>query len=202
MSDQLCTTADVKARIPIADANDDALISDLIDGVSDWIEDATGRKLVPVAATTYTLDSTYGSVIAVRIGVRAVSMVEIATGDQPDTGGTYTTFTGSVLLRPTAIDRRVGWPATEIWLGGLVPQLRTAINGVRVTGDWGFATVPPAIKQLAVDAVVSAYQTRGKPSSSTLGAEGYAVFPWATFFSPGSPAARTVARYRGIFGIA
>lgn len=202
MADQLCLLADVKSRLKITDGTDDALLTSLIEGVSDWIQDATGRKLVAEAAATYVFDTIYGSEIEVRRGIRTVTTLSIAAADQPDTGGTYTVWTGNVYLRPVAADRRVGWPATTVILAGTSPALRTAINGCKIVGDFGFAAVPPAIAQLALDAVVSAYQTRGKPSSATIGVDAGAVFPWATFFSPGSPAARTVARFRGVYGVA
>lgn len=206
MADQLCTLAQVRTRLglQVADVGDDALITELIEGVSDWIEDATHRKLVAEAGATYVVDTIAGSVIDIRRGIRAVTSLGVATSDQPDSGGTYTALTVAtqVILRPAPIDRRVGWPATQIVILGSAPALRTVRNGARIIGDFGFASVPPAIQEVAIDAVVAAFASRGKPSSGTIGADERAIFPWSTFFSPGSPQRQTVWRYRAVDGTA
>lgn len=204
MADQLCTTAQVKTRLRITDAADDALISELIDGVSDWIEDATHRKLVPDAGATYVVDTTYGNLVYIRRGIRAITSFGYATSDQPDSGGTYTAITPAtgLTIRPAPIDRRVGWPGDTIVLFGSTPVLRTVRNGARIVGDFGFAATPPAIVEVAIDAVVAAYATRGKPSSTAIGADDRAVYPWATFFSAGSPQRATVMRFRAVDGMA
>jgi hypothetical protein len=64
LADQVVTTAQVKARLEVADATDDTLISELIDELTDWLQDVTGRKLVPEAGATYYVDTAPGSVIA------------------------------------------------------------------------------------------------------------------------------------------
>jgi hypothetical protein len=202
MADQLTTTATVKTRLRITASTDDALISSLIDGVSDWIEDETGRKLVAETAATYVVNTVYGNTIYIRRGIRTVTTLSIATTDQPDTGGTYTAVAAAeISLQPPAIERRVGWPADRIVLTGVYGRLKTALNGAQIVGNFGFATVPPAIEQVAIDAVVSAYASRGKPSSATIGSDERAIYPWATFFSTGSPQRATVMRYRGGWGI-
>lgn len=202
MADQLCTTAQVKARAQITDGTDDALISELIDGVSDWIQDRAQRKLVPEVGAAYTFDTVAGSQLYVRRGIRSVTTLEVASSDQPDSGGTYTVLGASLIaLRPVAAERRVGWPPDTILILGSAPALRTALNGARVTGNFGFAATPPGIVEVAIDAVVAALQARGDPASSTIGADERATFPWASFFGPGTPQLATVERYRGIGGI-
>jgi hypothetical protein len=202
MADQLVTKAQVKARLGITDVTDDALIDELIEQVTDWVQEYTGRKLVAEAGATYYVDTGPGSVIQVPRGIRLVTTLGIATTDQPDTGGTYTTVTSTVVLRPSSMDRRPGWPATEIWLVGSAPRLVEAINGAKIVGDFGFATVPPEIQGVAIDAVVSAYTTRRAGASSQLGADELATGAWSTFFGWGSPQRGTLMRYRAGRGIA
>src|SRR5262245_19907386 len=115
MADQLCTTTKVKTRRWITDATDDTLISELIDQVSAWIQGYTGRKLVPEAAATYVFDTHAGYVLRIPRGIRTITSMGVASGHQPDSGGTYTTVTAADrLLRPKAEAAPEGWPFTEV----------------------------------------------------------------------------------------
>src|SRR5262245_59262621 len=138
MADQLCTTAQVKARAGIADATDDTLISELIDGVSDWVQDRARRKLVPEVGAVYTFDVAAGSILYIRRGIRAITTLETAQADQPDSGGTYVTLAASAfVLRPVAAERRVGWPPDTVMVLGSSPYWRSpVINGARITGNY------------------------------------------------------------------
>lgn len=199
MADQLCTTAQVKTRVEVTDANDDALISELIDQVSDWILDFTKRQFVGTAAVTYVVDTGAGGVIEVPRGIRAVTALDIASSDQPDTGGTYATSIAAadILLRPNSLFRRPGWPAVRILIKSSgAGRLAAALNGARITGDWGWASVPPAIAGVAIDAVVTAFNARQGGASDTIGADRTAIYPWASYFTAESPQYRILDRYR------
>src|SRR5678816_3831684 len=144
MADQLCTTAQVKLRIfpsGVTDTSDDALISELIDQVSDYIQQYTGRKLVPVSSTTYVFDTISGYVLRVPIGIRTISSLGVnSLAHQPDSGGSYVTVTAAdYLLRPKVQDLPPGWPFTELWLSrgllaGTVGSFGTVQNGCTITG--------------------------------------------------------------------
>lgn len=203
MADQLATLAQVKARINpagVSDTVDDTLITELIEQVSDWIQHYTGRKFVAVASTTYIVDTQSGYVLRFPIGVRSVSALAInTTTHQPDTGGSYpTTITAAnILLRPTASELPVGWPPTEVRLSRAQTVVFADIeNGASVTGTFGFATTPPDIQAVTIDAAVAAYQSRKMGASGVIGAEGDAIIPWQSFFSAGSPQRATLERYR------
>ena len=208
MADQLCTTAQVKARLQNAasgvtfSTTDSATISELIDQVSDWIQHFTGRRFVPIASTTYVVDTTDGYVLRFPIGVRAVTALGISSTHQPDSGGTYTTVTPTslILLRPSGPDLPVGWPATEIRISRSQTtfMFKSAENGASVTGTFGFAATPPDIAAVCIDAVVAAFQSRKNGASGVIGAEGDAIVPWVSFFSSGSPQRGTLERYRYI----
>lgn len=199
MADQVVTAVQVKARLEITDATDDALIGELIDELTDWMQDITGRKLVPEAGATYYFDTGPGSVIRVPRGIRVVTSLGYASTDQPDAGGVYTAVAAAdVLLRPLAVDRKPGWPATEIWIRGTTGVLSAALNGAKVVGDYGFAAAPPTIQAVALDAIVTAYTSHRGGASDVIGADGSVIFPWAKYFSAGTPQLATVMRYRGV----
>jgi gp6-like head-tail connector protein len=206
MADQLCTTAQVKLRIfpaGVTDTSDDALISELIDQVSDYIQQYTGRRLVPISSTTYVFDTVSGYVLRIPIGVRTISALGVNNLlHQPDTGGSYTTVTAAdYLLRPKVQDSPPGWPFTEVWLSrgtltGTVGSFGTVTNGCTITGTFGFAATPPDIQGVAMDATIAAYQARKLGTSGVIGADEGSLTPWNDFFSVGSPQRATLNRYR------
>lgn len=202
MADQLVTPAQVKARIEVTDANDDSLIVELIEQVTDWIQEYTGRKLIAAADQTYVIDTAPGSVIDFPLGIRNVDSLGVALADQPDAGGSYTSIDAAdILLRPTLLDRKPGWPATSIVIRGTSARLGQGyLNGARVVGDVGFLTVPPEIQAIAIDAVALAFYNRQAGSSDVIGADDSPMTPWARYFTAGSAQMRTLGRYRAAGG--
>lgn len=204
MADQLATTAQCKVRLfpaGVTDSVDDALISELIDEVSAWIQSYTGRKFVAVSSTAYTFDTQRGYVLRVPIGIRSISSMGVASTHQPETGGTYVTVPATdYLLRPRVQDGPDGWPYTEVHIAlgavGTVRNFATAENGCTITGTWGFAAIPKDIEAVCIDAVVAAYQSRKNGASSQMGYEGTGVTAWGSFFGANSPQRGTLDRYR------
>jgi hypothetical protein len=203
MADQLCTTAQVKARVfpaGITDTADDTLISELIDQVSAWMESYTGRAFIAETGATYYLDGPGTYVLQLPRGVRSLTYVGTAISDQPDTGGTYTSIPpADILLRPAAMDLPLGWPPTELRISRastVIARWPSVQNGVKLTGNFGFATVPKDIEAVAIDAVVAAYASRKNGASSVMGADETALPPWSSFFGRGSPQRGTLDRYR------
>ena len=206
MADQLCTTAQVKVRIfpaGVTDTADDTLISELIDQVSDFIEQYTGRKLVAVSSTTYVFDTMSGFVLRIPIGIRTITSMGVNNlTHQPDSGGSYTTVAATdYLLRPKVQDSPQGWPFMEVWisrgtLAGTISSFGNIQNGCTITGTFGFALTPPDIQSVAIDAVVAAYESRKNGASSVIGADEGALTPWSDFFGPHSPQRGIIDRYR------
>lgn len=179
MSDQLCTTAQVKSRLGITDVTDDALLSELIDQVSDWVELSTHRKLVPDDAATYVFDTEPGYVLRIPRGIRVITSMGVAPSvHQPDAAGTYTTVPAAdILLRPKSVDLPPGWPPTEVRISrgvlvGTISAFGRIDNGCTITGNFGFAATPPAIVALAIEAVAIGYQLRKNGASAAIGADG------------------------------
>jgi hypothetical protein len=199
----LTTLTRVKLQLKLADTTDDAYLSQLIVDLSDYIADYTGRTLTPVAAQSYVVDTAAGSVIPWPHGVRAVSSLQVAATDQPDTGGTYSAIAAAdILLRPNSAFRRPGWPATEIVIRGAYARLYQALNGASLTVDEGWAVIPPQIARVADDAVAAAYQSRRAGASGVIGAEDAAATDWSKYFAWGSPQRQTLLRFRAGQGIA
>jgi hypothetical protein len=211
MADQLCTTAQVKARLQGSGgagvtftAADDTLISELIDQISDNIEDHTHRKLVPVSSTTYVFDTLAGYVLRVPIGIRTITSMGVNNRtNQPDSGGSYTTVPATdYLLRPKTQDAGIGWPYTEVWisrgtLAGTIPYFGTIANGATITGTFGFAVTPPAVVGVAIEAVMAAWQNRKGPAG-TIGMDSDPILAWGSYMSRNSADRMTLDRYRYI----
>lgn len=199
MADQLVTLAQIKARLNIAvgDTTDDVLLGELNDQAADFIQELTRRKFVPEAGVTYLLDTRPGSLIRIQRGIRTVTSLGLATSDQPDDGsGTYTAVTAAdILLRPSAVSRRPGWPATEIWIRGNAGRCSLALNGARIVGDFGFAAVPPTVQAVALDAIGAAYTAKEAGDSDAIGADASPVAVWARMFGPGTTQRETLNRY-------
>ena len=201
MTDLLCTIAQVKARVPITDSADDAMLTEMVTQVSAWISAYTGRKLAPDNAATYTFDTVAGYDLLIPYGVRSITSMGVAQSHQPDTGGTYVTVpAGDILLRPKAQDAPQGWPFTRVQISrgvrtGATAMFANADNGATITGNFGFAATPDDIASVCIDAVVTAYTTRQDGASGVIGADGFAGPPWSQFFSKGSPQRGTLDRY-------
>lgn len=206
MVDQACTLADVKAQLRITSAGDDAYITTLIQGVTDWMQSEAGanRKLTDQGAATILFDTAAGSAIDVsRYGIRSVTTLSIATSNQPDTGGTYTAVAASdIVLRPPAGDRLEGMPATSIVILGSSARLYDAINGASVQGSFGPSATPLRLARIACDAVCAAFQSRRAGASGVIGADQLSVPPWSAYFAWGSPQWRTLRAFRLTQGIA
>lgn len=201
----LTTLTRVKAQLKIAtaDTTDDVYLGTLITDLSDWIQEYTGRTLTPVAGAAYVVDTAAGSVIPFPRGVRAVTSLQVASSDQPDTGGTYSAVAAAdILVRPSSAYRKPGWPGTEIWIRGQYARLAQVVNGASIVLDEGWAATPPEVQRVVDDAVAAAYQARKAGGSGVIGADGTPVpIGWSSWFGWGSPQRQTLLRYRGGIGI-
>jgi hypothetical protein len=165
----LCSLADVRQRIvglAASDTSPDEDLAEFIRAVSEQILAYTGREFVGTpAAVTRTFDVS-GTTVTLWIpgGVRSVTTLGLASGDQPDTAGTYTTTT-SYYLRPLPHERSAGWPATRVETGSGV-YFSPGRSTVQIVGTFGWAEVPPTIGRIAADAVVAMY---GALSSGSTG---------------------------------
>lgn len=199
MADMLCTIAQVKVHLFPAspgDTDDDALLTEIVEQQTAWIQGYIGLRVVGETGATYVLDAPYGTVLSVPRGIRTVTTLGVAQSAQPDTGGSYTNVTAAnITLWPKSMDRAQGAPATEIRLiNG--SRFYGFTNGVQLVGDLGWATNPPDLVAVAIDASVAAFQNRKDGTSSAMGVDGIQLPPYAKFFGRGSPQRQTLERYR------
>lgn len=158
------TLAGVKARAGITNTADDALLSTLCAQTNQWIESplGTGKVLAPIASATYTFDGDGTAILRVPIGVRAVSLLEIATYS----GAAYETVpTADYFLRPLPQDRNApNWPATQIvlsdWPTGTYRVFPRGRSTVRATMTAGWDAIPDDIIALAEIITIRAWQAR------------------------------------------
>lgn len=164
------TRALVTARVGgTFDSGENSLIDELCNDVNAEIETTTGRVLAPISSATYLFDGNDRRELWIPMGVRAVTLLEIA----PFTGGTFETIpAGDYYLRPLPQNRRPTWPATRVRLSDLpTGSYATFIRGmenVRITMTAGWAATPDDVIRVAVDAAVRAWHARqvGQPEQS------------------------------------
>lgn len=167
----LCDLDDVRQRLGLAatDTTSDEDLAEFIAQVTTDILGHTGREFIgSVADETRTFDvpADFCRTLWVPGGVRSITTLGIASGDQPDSAGTYTTATTGWYLRPLAQERTSGWPATRVelsWTSGL--YFYPGRSTVQIVGRFGWSAVPPDIAGIATSAVVRRFQAR--QSSST-----------------------------------
>lgn len=173
----LCDVYEVKQELGIASSDDtqNELILGKIRQVSQAIEGYTERWLAPRPSSgtvTYTFHTRYGRDLHIPKGIRSITTLNVATGDQPSTGGTYGTAT-DFYLDPPELDRTPGWPALYVRFPSAGSRFYDALHGGRITGAFGWAAVPEDIKGVAIRAAVR--RVLGKSSggaSIPVGPEG------------------------------
>ena len=174
---QYVTVLQIKAHLSALTTSDDAILEDICEGVNQWMEGRLGRSFAKDTAASYLFDgyTAYTSrndfglwlkapnVLPIPNGIQAISLLEVAVY----TGGAFSTVTaGTYFLRPAAQDRQPpGSPATELWLSNMTGQLwyPPGMENIRVTGTFGWATIPADLTSLATDVAINGY--RGRSSS-------------------------------------
>lgn len=179
----ICALWDVKQALGYAptDTSADEDLLDRIRQVTTEILSFTGRQFVRDPAsgvTTWTEDvgddallvSNGGRVLWYPKGLAAVTVLEVATSSQPETGGTYATVPAAEwFLRPTVGRRDYGWPATRIEISDLSgSRVYPGYNTVRLTGARGFATVPANIAAVGERAVIASFLAKGSAGASAV----------------------------------
>jgi hypothetical protein len=118
-----------------------------------------------------------GRMLPVATGLISATAVEVAFY----TGGSFNLIpTTDWFLRPNAIDREPGWPATELWMTDIPssnnpsPRFFRGLGNIRVGCTPGWPAIPDEIAALAEKKVVAAYRGRGAGGggSVTIGSDG------------------------------
>lgn len=159
---QLCSLYDVQQVAgQSASGTDDELILEVIKQVSRGIENYCGRWFAPrplSGTTTLRFHTDYGFTLHIPRGIRSITTLNIATEDQPATGGTYTAATSTdYYIDPPASERTdpVNDPGLWVrlrWNGS--STFYDAAHGAEIVGAFGYAVVPADIQGVATRAVV------------------------------------------------
>ena len=131
-------------RLNITDTTSDNILTDVIEAVSRWIDDQTGRRFDSVTETRYFTSE--NSRILNCDDIATATGLFLYTDDGGDGTFEITWSSTDYNLRP--YNRRDGWPyeAIEVTYNGLYafPRVR---RGVKITATFGWPSVPPQIKQ-------------------------------------------------------
>lgn len=142
-----CTLNDLKARLEILDANDDAMLEQNIEAASRIIDGMTG-----VTFFAATESRTYTASTPDRVRVDALTAITaVATDDGTRTWGTV-------------------WDSGDYELDGAtlyaIGRHRFPLGlrrGVQVTGTFGFAVIPHAIREAAILVAARLYKRKDTP---------------------------------------
>jgi hypothetical protein len=147
-----CTLAEIKAslRIPSADTVDDSLLETAVESASRLVDGFAGRNFYPNGTATrfFTPEDTIVCEIDDLISLSSL----VVSGDL-DGVFDQTWNSTDYQLEPLngRADGLTGWPATRIRaVGDYVFGTNIGEASVRVTGTWGWSSVPSAIKQATV----------------------------------------------------
>jgi hypothetical protein len=164
----LCDLEDVKLRLgqSSTDDTDDELLVTMCQEISSWITNHIHRRLYELDYTSVVLDGDGGRVLRVPMGLLTVTNVEVA----PATGESYAAVAGSYFLRPKEYDRPAGWPATELHLSDLSGDyFPSGYDTVRLTGTFGWASVPAEVREIAASTVVRAWHAKQAGQTDIIG---------------------------------
>jgi hypothetical protein len=189
---QLCSIYDAKQRLTSTSGgtiqqDDEELLDEMITQVSSYIQGYTGRQFARIPSSgeqTYLFDiAEPTSVLRIPPGIASMSVLEVATISQPETGGTFSTIpTTEWMLRPVVAERDFGWPATSVIIdwrrASVLPYFYWGRNVVRATMALGFGAVPKDIEAIALSLVVASFRERASSGgdSYTVGIDGSRTF--------------------------
>lgn len=140
-----CNLESLKAadRLNILDTASDALLSDVIEAVSRWIDEKTGRIFYSVASSArYYTAVDYSVVFADDFQ----SVSAVATDDNND--GVYEVVWTTGDYEAIPYNLRSGWPYEGIETKSYGDyNFSRNKKGVKITAVWGWAAVPSNIEQ-------------------------------------------------------
>ena len=176
------TWASVRGTTASTDTNDDAVIEDIIEAVSRWIDGQTGRKFVieGTASTRY-----YTADNSDTIRVDEISNAANITSVSVDYDGEMSTYTAL-----SATTDYITLPDNSLALGVPITGFEIAPNssnyfpttrrGVKVVAKFGWASVPDNLKTDALAIALNIYKERSGQSAAgqvTITGAGVVVRP-------------------------
>ena len=150
---------------------DDALLGVIVAQVNTYIESVIGRSITVAAAGTVTFDVPSATDhLFVPQGLQSVSSLLVADYTGATAG---TVASADVFLRP--LNRRPGWPYTEIWLSdvptGSIGIFSPGYGVVQAIGTVGWAEVPEDLEGVAIRMAVRAWHARASGENDAIGVD-------------------------------
>lgn len=149
LTNAYCTLQDVKNALAIDDPQDDLAIEAAIMSASRMIDDYTGRFFYKDGTQASPVARYYTAKDWWTCNVDDITYIsQIATDDNFDQ--TYSTVwsTSDYMVEPVNNPRR-GWPWTRILAIGAYIYPYNLPQSVKVTGAWGWSSIPEEIKMAA-----------------------------------------------------
>lgn len=161
-STRYATTAELKTWLGIGDATDDTALGEVLDAASRQIDDDCGRFFYQTAAGVvryYTALNAYELLID-----DCVSLTAMATdGNGNRTYAETWAVTDYDLLPENAAGDGLPYDILGVSPGGIY-RLPTGLRkGVRLTGTWGWASVPDKIRQACLIKAAWLFKRRDSP---------------------------------------
>lgn len=141
--------AQFRAAVTIEDTDDDAAITRALDAATEWIDGYTGRVFGPVSTSAQRVfDATDTSSLTIPDAATVTAVALDSRGD-----GTFTTTLASTQYQLYPLD--VGQPGVrggyrEIRIRPLTAQSFLPGYQVRVTGTWGYGSVPASVEEACI----------------------------------------------------
>ena len=137
-----CTSAELKAYVGITDSVDDANILKAINAASDAIDGYCNRRFYALTQTKI-----FTPVHPARLLVEDLLSITTLLTDENGDGVYEVTWTATdwayhPINAPTSIPNQPYWAVNRTYQGNYVFPTRV-LNGVSITGSWGFSTTTP-----------------------------------------------------------
>jgi hypothetical protein len=153
------TVADVKARLGLIDATNDAILTSIVTSASRLVDSVANRRFYQITATRY-YTALGGSMLEIDDLVSVTSLLTDISGTRVwDTTWAVTDYD---LTPDNAAD--INWPYTAIrqrpFTSRWFPTIRKA---VQVTGVWGWPAVPNDIVEATILQSIRLFKRKDSP---------------------------------------
>lgn len=150
---------------------DDTLLGTICDQVNTYIESTIGRSITIAAAGTVTFDvSESTDHLFVPQGLQSITTLTVKDSTTAAAG---TVTSADVFLRP--LNRRPGWPFTEIWLSdvptGSITTFSPGFAVVQAIGTVGWTEMPEDLEDVAIRMGVRAWHARASGENDAIGVD-------------------------------
>lgn len=176
LGDSYATLTELKARLDIADTNDDDRLTDALAAASREIEQWCGRQFNDAGAASARVFHPLTPYTVMVDDFSTTTGLVVATDTDDD--GTYdTTWTSSDYdLEPVngVVSGMTGWPYYQLRAVGdyTFPRCVRRRRSVQVTAQWGWAAVPSEVKQACLIIAAESFKLGDAP----FGVAGFGEF--------------------------